>query len=76
MTEQEYREGERERAERHRAELIRRVPPAIDAEGPDAVEAWADEWSAVDPRLTFGRREAGDPRAPLDYPELRQLGRL
>ena len=41
-----------------------------------AVEAWADEWLAIDLRLWQGRREKGDPRAPLDYPELRQLGRI
>ncbi len=74
MTEQEYRDGERERAERRRVDLIRRVPSTVEAEGAAAIQAWADEWLAIDLRLWGGHRQKGDPRAPLDYPEMRQLG--
>ncbi len=78
FTEEEYRQGQREREERHRAEVTRHVPPEVETEGADAVEAWVDEWAAVDGRLflRLARSVPRGPRAPLDYSELYRLGRL
>jgi hypothetical protein len=57
-----HREWRRERI----ADLIDRVPPAVEREGPEAVTAWAEEWDALDPRVSVARVDAGnDPRAPL-----------
>ena len=64
LTEEEYRERRARRPTERREDLLRRVPPAVRAEGPAAVEAWTDEWS--DPRRELSDT-AGNPRAPLPW---------
>ena len=55
-----------ERRQERIADLIDRVPPVVEREGPHAVMAWAEEWDALDPRVSGARIDAGnDPRAPL-----------
>lgn len=69
MTPAGYRQGERERRERRRREFIRLVPPAVEAEGPEAVEEWADEMvDHRDPRLELMDRRG--PRDPLEHHEV------
>lgn len=66
FTLEEYREGVRERRRERLADLIDRAPPAVAQEGPHAVRAWAEDWDALDPRVSGARIDAGnDPRAPL-----------
>lgn len=55
-----------ERRQERIADLIDRVPPVVERAGPDAILAWAEEWDALDPRVSGARIDAGnDPRAPL-----------
>lgn len=64
FTLEEYRERVRERRRERIADMIERVPPAVEAEGPEAVETWAEEMvDHRDPRL-FLKDEPG-PRDPL-----------
>jgi hypothetical protein len=74
LTEDEYRREVEERRERRRADMISRVPPLVAAAGPEAVEEWADEWLAIDPRLVHQHRreDSPDPRAPLTHAEAAQ----
>lgn len=65
ITEPEYRERVRGIEERERADLISRMPPAVAAVGPAAVEEWVAEWRRIDRRRWPFRRADGDPRAPL-----------
>lgn len=57
----------REERRRERiAGLIDQAPSAVRREGPEAVREWAEEWDALDPRVSGARIDAGnDPRAPL-----------
>jgi hypothetical protein len=64
LTEDEYRERQTRLSLERREDLIRRVPPAVEDEGAEAVEAWADEWT--DPRCELADT-AGNPRAPLPW---------
>lgn len=63
MTPAGYRQRQRELRERRRQEFIHLVPPAVEMEGPEAVERWADEMvDQRDPRLELlDRRGSRDP---------------
>ncbi|HKZ12961.1 MAG TPA: hypothetical protein VJL81_03845 [Solirubrobacterales bacterium] len=75
-TEEEYLERECERQHRTRAEMVRRVPPEVEAEGAGAVEVWTDEWLAKDLRWVLRTSRKRGPREPLDYAEMHNLGRI
>ncbi|MBS1842943.1 MAG: hypothetical protein JST53_00870 [Actinobacteria bacterium] len=63
LTEAEYRQRVAPREVKWRERLERRVPPAVEAEGPAAVEEWVEEWLVKDPRYLL--RDDLGPRAPL-----------
>jgi hypothetical protein len=67
MTEGEAWERVREGEERSRADLIHHAPPEVTIEGPEAVEAWADEWNDRE-LLTrvYSRGGPRGPRGPID----------
>ncbi len=65
ITEAEYLERVRRVEERQRADLIRRMPRSVAAEGSAAVEEWVAEWQKIDRRRWPFDRADGNPRAPL-----------